>query len=82
MKLDIHFYSPFLHMHVSVRGWNSTCGITLFTAKYAMLRMGEHSFILLYPHVEASLEDSNMTCQMRLISAIGPCHKLSISSNA
>lgn len=80
MELYIHFYSPFLHMHVAVRGWNSTYGITLFTAKHAVLRMGEHSSTLLCPHLQASLEDSNMTCQMRLMSAIDPFHKLSIST--
>lgn len=57
MEIYIHFYAPFLHMYVSVRGRNSTCGITLFIAKYAVLRMGEHSSILFCPPLEASLED-------------------------
>lgn len=42
--------------------------------------MEHQSSILLCPHIEASLEDSNMTCQMRLISATDLCHKLSITS--
>jgi len=65
---------------MSPRGWNNTPAVTLFIAKYAVLRMGEHSSTLLCPHSEASVEDSNTTCQMRLISATDPCYKLSLSS--
>lgn len=64
--LTLSLFSLFLYMHISVRGWISSCGINLFIFKNAVLRMQEHSSLLLWLHTEASLEDSNRTCQMDL----------------
>lgn len=64
LTLLVSLFFFFWYMYVFVRGKNSTCGINLFIFKSAVLRMGEHSSLLLWPHMEASLENSNMPCQM------------------